>query len=352
MKRFNRCLALALCGGSMVFATYAEKVRIEEIPLEVRDKILKQTGGARIEDIDKRTQGGRTLYEVAFKRNGQHTELLFDQNGQLQTATTGDAGNTETKVTFEQLPPAVRTVAETRLRGVTPNDIDRRVRNGEVSYEIGFKREGGQQQELLVSQDGRILRDVEISQGSQIIATAAVTNQNAKAVQLSSKRKVEYDTVPDVVKRTVASSSKGARIEDVEVGQWRGRNIYEIAFKDQGQHVELQVEDNGRVFHDPRLASTAAGVPGSTVIGAAASPYPDVKSAVQLSSSQKVDRRSVPAAVEQTLNRVAPGVNVEDIERGSWRGMNVYEVGFKHQGQHVELQIDERGQVVFDPRNR
>mgnify|MGYP001426976971 CR=1 FL=1 len=350
MKTLNRYLAAALCGGSLVLASHAEKVRIEQLPVEVRDKIRAQTGGAQIEDIDTKVENGRIYYQVGFKRNGEQAELWFDQTGQLQN--TGAAANlTPGKVSYAELPPVVKRIVDARLKGAQPNDIDRKVRNGEVSYEIGFKKDD-QQHELLVSQDGRILRDIELSDSSLAIAQAT-TDFNSERAQLSGKKKVEFAQLPAEVQRTVARASKGARVEDIEVGQWRARNIYEVAFKDQGQHIELQVAENGRIFFDPRRINQprAAGAPAGAIRGAAASVYPDVTSAVQLSSGQKVELQAVPAAVRQTVNREAPGAKIEDVERGAWRGMNVYEFGFKDaQGQHVELQVDANGNVVFDPR--
>jgi uncharacterized membrane protein YkoI len=348
MKTINRFFALALCGGSFVVAMHAEKVRFEELPLELRDKIRAQTGGSPVEDIDRQTRNGQTTYEVAFKKNGEHTELVFDQRGQLQN---GPAGTLDSrKVTMQELPPVVQRVVEARLRGTTPNDIDRRVRDGEVTYEVGFKQ-GDRQHEIVVSQEGRIVSDAQ----SSVAATAVpARNVSPNPIQLSNKQKVTFDSLPAPVKQAVTAASKGARIEDAERGQWRARTIYEIAFKDQGRHIELQVEESGRVLHDPRLVTiTSTGVPAAAATGAATSTlYRDVTSAVPLSSGQKVERASLPAAVERAITTHAANIKIEDVERGTWRGRNVYQVAFKDRGQHVELQIDENGNIVFDPRRK
>lgn len=363
MRIIHRYIATALC-GTFIAAAHAEKVRLEQLPQELRDKIRTHAGAAQVEDIDRNVRNGKTVYEVAFKRNGQNVELQLDDRGNLITPAGGQLE--ARKVTMAELPEPVRKIVETRLRGAAPNDIDRQVRNGEVSYEVGFKQ-GEQQQEIVVSQDGRILRDYELSNSS--LAVASVTAQaSTNAVSLSNKQKISFDSLPEPVRRTITAAARGARIEDVERGQWRARTVYEAAFKDQGRHVELQVEENGRIVHDPRIqagagnsnsnaasaataSSSAAGSPAARATGAVASgQYAGVSGPVPLSAGSKIERNALPPAVERGILTHAEGARVEDIERGTWNGKTVYEIGFKDQERHVELQLDEQGAVIFDPR--
>jgi uncharacterized membrane protein YkoI len=361
MRTIHRYLATALC-GAFVTTAFAEKVRLEQLPQELRDKVRIHAGAAQIEDIDREVRNGKTVYGIAFKRNGQHVELQLDDKGNLMNP--AGAQLDARKVTMAELPEPVRKMVEARLRGAAPNDIDRQVRNGEVSYEIGFKQ-GDKQQEIVISQDGRILRDYELSNSS--LAIASVTAQaSTNAVALSSKQKVAFESLPEPVRQTVTAAARGARIEDVERGQWRSRTVYEAAFKDQGRHVELQVEENGRIVHDPRIqastatssgpagatsASPAVGSPAARASGAAiSSQTAGVTGPVPLSASSKVERSAVPPAVERGILTHAEGARIEDIERGSWNGKTVYEVGFKDKERHVELQLDEQGSVIFDPR--
>ena len=128
------------------------------------------------------------------------------------------------------------------------------------------------------------------------------------------------------------------------------------------------VDENGRIVHDPRIqASTggssasavgssasavpAAGAPAARTSGAAISAQTTgVSGPVPLSASAKVERSAVPPAVERGILTHAEGARIEDIERGTWNGKTIFEVGFKEQERHVELQLDEQGAVIFDPR--
>ena len=90
------------------------------------------------------------------------------------------------------------------------------------------------------------------------------------------------------------------------------------------------------------------------VIGGSRSPeYASVTSLVPLSASTKVERNALPPLVQRRLTTHIATDNIEDIERSTWQGKTIYQVAFKDQsGKHTELQIDERGNIVYDPRGK
>jgi uncharacterized membrane protein YkoI len=350
-------MALALAGAGMIGASYADKVSFEQLPLDIKNKIRAHTGSAAIEDIDRQTQAGKTTYEVAFKKDGQHTELLFDDKGELMKDAQGSALDSR-KISYNELPEAVKRVADARIKGAKVNDVDRQVKNGQTTYEIGFKQ-NGQQQELVISQEGRIMNDVTLTQqavGAPATAvsgtassTTTATAKMAEPVTLASAAKVELTATPAVVQKVIAAAARGARIEDLERGTYLGQNVYQAAFKENGKHIELQVREDGTVLYDPR----ATGNVGQRRIrwGSGNSAYKDVKSAVTLSSAQRVERNSLPVPLQRRLTSYVGNRPIENIERGMWQGKTVYEVAFKDDtGKHVELQLDEQGNVIYDPR--
>lgn len=349
-------VTLALCGSALIVSAYAEKVRFEQLPTELRDKIRIHSGANPIEDIDRQSQGGKTTYEVAFKKNGTHTELTFDEKGNLLTSG-GKSALTSGKISYNELPEAVRKTLETRVKSGEINDVERMVKNGEATYEIGFKQADQRQQELVLSQDGRILNDAPSAAGAPAPSITASSGPNAPLAQpvtLSSSTKVQLTELPAEVQRAINTAAAGARIEDVERGTWQGQKVYEAAFKDKGRHVEVQVRENGTILHDPRAVAAPATASTARVIGSSRSPeYATVTSLVPLSASTKIERSSLPAPVQRRLNTHIATDNIEDIERGTWQGKTIYQVAFKDQsGKHTELQIDERGNIVFDPRGK
>jgi hypothetical protein len=66
-----------------------------------------------------------------------------------------------------------------------------------------------------------------------------------------------------------------------------------------------------------------------------------------------VERTSLPVPVQRRLGGHVGSRPIEDIERGTWQGKTVYEVAFKDEnGKHIELQLDDKGNVIYDPRTQ
>ena len=342
----RKFLILGVCGSALLTA-HAEKVQIEQLPQALQDKIRAYTGDNRIQDIDMQTKNGQVTYEVGFKQNDQHTELRFNSDGQLLNQAGAPALGSG-KIEYNQLPAAVQQVVNTRVQQGNINDIDRRVKGGDVTYEVGFKH-GGVQQELLLSEDGRILRDVSYDRnlavgtpGGAISAQGVSDNRmlSQTPVQLSSSQQITMEQVPAEARQTILLRANGARIEDIEVGQWNNIRVYQAAYKSNGQHVELQVAANGQVVHNPMQANQP---------GLAADIQMISQTPVRLASSQKITMEQVPAEARRTILMQAEGARIEDIEVGEWNNMRVYQAAFKKNRQNVELQVAANGQTIHNP---
>ncbi|MGZ8940878.1 MAG: PepSY-like domain-containing protein, partial [Limisphaerales bacterium] len=315
----TRYFTAALCGSALIFSANAEQVRFEELPIDLKDKIRAHSGSAPIEDVDRQSKGGKTVYEVGFKKNGQHTEMRFDEKGEPVTAA-GNPALDSRKITYNELPEAVRKTLEARVTSGEVNDIDRQVKNGQATYEVGFKQ-NDRQQELVLSQDGRILNDspavgtVAVGAPSGTISGSSANTLMAEPVKLSESQKVQLTQLPAAVQRGITTAAAGARIEDVERGTWQGKNVYQAAFKDNGKHVELQVRENGTILHDPRAVRSAAGTPARLTRGSSPE-YASVTSLVPLSAGKKIERNALPGLVQRRLYSHIATDKIEDIEQG------------------------------------
>jgi hypothetical protein len=61
------------------------KVDMNSAPQPVQNTLRQITAGAQVEDLERGTWNGRTVYQAAFKRNGQHTELQILDDGSVLT---------------------------------------------------------------------------------------------------------------------------------------------------------------------------------------------------------------------------------------------------------------------------
>lgn len=349
-------LKLSLLVACGVFtAVYAEKVQFEQLPRPLQDTIRAHAGSVPIEDIDLQMRDGIAIYEVAFKKEGKHTEMRFGADGKVLD-TDGKPILASGKVAFNELPAPVQQMVRSRAGRSPIEDVDRIVQDGKISYEVSFKQ-GGKQHELLVSDEGRILRDVGTA-AAGAPPTAAIpssssppANLQPDPINISGGRKIQLSEAPGAVQRSLLERAGGTAIDDLELGVWNGQPVYQAGFKSGGQHLEVQIADDGRIIHDPRLKASA-GAPASSASGAGSSKYSNVIQAVPVSGGARIELRDAPLRVRSTLRDQLGAAIVEDLELGSWQGRTVYQAGFKWNGQHVELQLDEDGNIIYDPRTQ
>ena len=338
--------------SALILTTSADKIRLEQAPRPVQQSILNLVGSAPVEDIDMQMRDGQTTYQVGFKKNGTHTEALFGPDGKLVNKD-GSAILDSRKMAFKDLPQPIQQLVRSRTGRALIEDVDRTIKDGVPQYEVSFKQ-NGIQQELLVSHDGRILRDIQNTGagGSPVTAGApnALVNTHPAPVALSGAKKIDLTAAPKAVQATVAARASGVRLDDLEMGVFNGRPVYQAAFKDKGKHIELQVADDGRIIHDPRLSSTEAAGTAPVGVRGASSAGTKFVQPVALSGARKIKLNDAPLPIQNSIREQIGAGLVEDLEMGLWQGKSVYEAGFKWNGQHAELQLDENGKVLFDPR--
>src|SRR5215213_3476991 len=110
MKKGNFS-SLVLLSGALAFPAFAEKVKLEDLPAGLQDKIRSQVGGsAEIQDIDRNTRDGKTIYEVGYKKDGQHNEAQFEYNEsqQVSSSSTSSSSAASQKISYDQLPENVK----------------------------------------------------------------------------------------------------------------------------------------------------------------------------------------------------------------------------------------------------
>lgn len=59
----------------------ADEVSIDQVPPAVRATIEREVGKGRLEEIERETRNGRTVYEVEFERDGKDREIHVAEDG-------------------------------------------------------------------------------------------------------------------------------------------------------------------------------------------------------------------------------------------------------------------------------
>ena len=272
---------IAFLSSALLIPAYADKVQLQQLPADVQARIRAQAGSGEINDIDRNVVNGQTTYEVGYKVNGgPQTELKFDQNGNLfnSGASASAVPLDNRKLSKSQLPVQVRRVVNSRLQGMEINDIEREVKNGQVTYGIGYKQAGGSgpQQELVLSDTGSIIRSstglTDSSSTAGAYITPAYPTGSSTTIGTVANRVMNYEDVPQNVKKVAAAHMNHGAVKRVERQVRNGEIDYQIDFrKDNGQYQEMVISEDGRILANQLLPTGGVGAPGTTQSGTSSS---------------------------------------------------------------------------------
>jgi hypothetical protein len=59
------------------------KVKIDQVPAAVKKTLDKESDNAKIDEVDKETDDGKTIYEADVKMNGHNYEIKVAEDGTL-----------------------------------------------------------------------------------------------------------------------------------------------------------------------------------------------------------------------------------------------------------------------------
>jgi len=288
------------------------KMQLSELPVAVQNTIRSHSNGAPIEDIDRETKDGRTIYEVAFKRDGKNTELKVAEDGSVirddNNKLSLNLGKNESRVEFSQLPAAVRKTIQSQAGAAKIADLDRETRDGRVVYEVEFERQG-RNTEIVVAEDGTLLK------------------QQTPRAGFVSRSRTDVSRLPMAVQNSIRQHSAGGAVADIDEETRDGRRVYEVEFQREGKNNELVFAEDGSI-----LTESSGGQ--ATVLGRI--------------QSNKVTLNQLPAAAQRTVRAHSGGAVIEDIDREEKDGRVVYEVHFKREGKNNEIRVGEDGSLIKD----
>jgi hypothetical protein len=274
----------------------ASKVQLNEVPEAAKNAILAQAGGAPIEDIDRGNLAGKTVYEAAFKQNGQHHEVRVAEDGSLVA---NISSGQETAVAQATTGGAAQQIAAANNNN----------NSGDPAYNEGFAR------------------------------------------YLSNSRKVTWDQVPAEVRKTITKRAQGAAIEDIEVGKGlQGSTIYQAAYKKNGKHVELRVKANGEMLRevaDGDAIATGKGTPAAQNPGQNTGQNAGPSFHNALDNAQAVHNKDVPEVLQKIANQhVNRAGAIDYILKGTVNGKTFYHFGYMENGKRKELRVSDDGKFV------
>lgn len=315
-------------GSLLVFTTspaLADRVSYRELPEQVKKAVQKNRDD--IKRIESFQHNGQTVYEVRMDRKKGNEFVYIDSGGKrlndpsLRNERLAASGDLKLK----DLPKPVQKTFKERTDSAKISKVNIDNQNGEKVYNIEYARRGGRTDEIRINEDGSVVGQNRESRRERRLSRNESENATGFDRPLAATQKVDFENVPEAVKKTVRDVAGDNRIEDAERGTLDGQTVYEIAFKKDGKHNELRVAEDGSIIQ--RVAGTNIRFPGT------------------------LSENEVPAPVRRAIEEQVGSGEVNDIDKKTVEGKTVYEVGFKKEsgGPQHEIQIAEDGTVIGEP---
>ena len=148
-----------------------EEVTMDQVSAAVQTTIQTEAQGGNIEEIERETENGKTVYEAEVILNGQEVDIMIASDGTLLGKEVEDADDDddddegdddddddddEEEVTLDEVPAAVKDTILANAQGGTIEEIERETEDGQVVYEAEVEI-NGKEYEIEVAADGTLL---------------------------------------------------------------------------------------------------------------------------------------------------------------------------------------------------
>ncbi len=243
MKKTYWVLAALVVAAAAAWAMNApvthadEKVKLEELPPAVRTALEQHAGGGRIVEVEKEMKGGKVVYEAEVVKDGEEMDIVVSAAGEFlgkemddddgededdgdDADDDGEGDGGEQRVSWGDLPDAVRDTLNSDYAGVEFRGLSREVEDGFERYEAAYM-EGNKKREIKLSADGHVLE---------------------------SEEKTSYDGLPPAVQGAIDHHFRGAKFEGAETVQV---TFYEVALEmADGSEIEVKVLADGQLLEE------------------------------------------------------------------------------------------------------
>jgi uncharacterized membrane protein YkoI len=125
-----------------------EKASLDTIPAAAAKALKEHAGAAKITNVSKEKENGKTVYEGTFTAKGRVHDVTVDDDGKLVSD--------EEVVPLSEAPAAVRAAIEKEHPGGKVQKFERIKEGGKVSYEALISSKG-KREEIKFDSNGKVL---------------------------------------------------------------------------------------------------------------------------------------------------------------------------------------------------
>jgi uncharacterized membrane protein YkoI len=261
---------------------------------------------------------------VSFETMNAKTTVLFF--AALAGFTVQAAEERDERVDVGKLPPAVQRALDP-WRGEGPvKQATRQTVDGRSIYSIEIEKNNAPNPRVRIAEDGTLVNDPTPAINASGEGVPLATDEYGRPAAPTIVRLTLAD-LPSAVQQTARTEAAGREIVDIDRETWRGRQVYEIEFKQRGLNSRIYVGDDGTLVRDERRPGEALR---SLFMG------------TQLEDT--------PAPVQTAIRQVAGDREIADIDRETEGRRTVYRVEIRSGEGLQELRVAEDGKTLYDSR--
>jgi uncharacterized membrane protein YkoI len=297
----NKNIYAAIAALSIVAGANAEQVRFSELPSKAQKTINHNLNGGVVQEIDRKTEAGRTIYQVEVRREGKNRHLKVDADGKLLAASNAGASvdvstdnggvldKNDGKILDVFPAPSKKDSPKVESEVKVETDHDKGVKaDVDVDTDKGTSAEvnTGEGKGIFRKGDGKVLGipvpgrkadkdadvSVEVDANKDHVTTdvngGLDTDKNDGRILGVPKRGFEtlsLNEVPPVVRETIRREAGGYKIAEIEKATLNNRTVYEVDIERDGKNRELHVAADGTILKD--TDREAIGAPAATERG-------------------------------------------------------------------------------------
>lgn len=135
--------------------------QLSDLPPSVQQTIREQAPHGDIAKVERKTRGGKLIYDIEFHDPKMNPELHIASDGTLLRGgrpmmRSAHVGAAPSSMRLEDLPVAVQNAIHSYSPNAQIVDIDREMRSGRPVYEIQFS-EAGRNPKLHITEEGTLV---------------------------------------------------------------------------------------------------------------------------------------------------------------------------------------------------
>lgn len=242
-------LAASLTLGLNAAAQQSQTLTMEQLPVPVQNVVKTETKNGPVTNIRQLTQNGRTIYQIGFQQPTGEKDIYLEANGsyvqQSATVATTAKTNGPVEVKLKDLPENVQKVINSETSAGPVKKIEQMAHLRRSIYKVTYQPPGAAEKVIYLNKDGSYVREQ-----SQTAVGAPAGSSTGSRSSLSGASKVKLEQLPAAAQQAIKSYAGSAPVEDIDKGTLNGKTVYEAAFKQNGQTVELRVDEQGKIIQD------------------------------------------------------------------------------------------------------